>query len=60
MTYDMKTTLQDDPGRTAVSEPRPRRRLIAQWHKDARNRLVTCWVIEADSNVAPLPETLAA
>jgi hypothetical protein len=60
MTYDMKTTLKDDPGRSAVSEPHPGRRLIAEWHKDERNRLVMRWVIEADANVAPLPETLAA
>ena len=40
MTYDLKTTLRDHPGRSAVSEPHAPRRLIAQWHKDAENALV--------------------
>jgi hypothetical protein len=60
MTYDLKTTLRDHPGRSAVSEPHAPRRLIAQWHKDAENALVMRWVIEADSNVRAFPDTLAA
>jgi hypothetical protein len=60
MTHDMKTTLRDDPGRSAVSEPHAHRCLISQWYKDAKNELVIRWVIEADSNVRPLPDTLAA
>jgi hypothetical protein len=60
MTKVTKIALEEHRKVSAVTEGSARRRLSAQWYKDAEGVLAMRWVIEVEPDERRLPATLAA
>jgi hypothetical protein len=60
MTKLMKIAPEERRGPAAVAESGVRRRLAAQWYRDAEGVLAIHWAIEVELDDGSLPAALAA